>query len=331
MTDIALRAALLCCLALPAAAQTGPQALAGFKVAPFGNVPPGLTAPDSILILGRNIWVGYGNNVPPDGSSGNSNIVEYDRDGNVVRNLTIAGHNDGLRYDAATGTIWSMQNEDANPDLVFIDPKTGSQTAPYKLRSVNGGGFDDMAFVHGTSFISASNPALHAKGVNTYPALISLSMVNGRPVEQPVLQGDAIAVNAVTHEQVKLNLTDPDSLIVTPDGTLLLDDQGDAQLIELHLDGHGPLVEVVPLIGGVQVDDTVFATSASGTLFVSDTPANAVYALSSRRFALGKPYSATTTVPTGSNYVGELYLDSGATVPVLTGLNAPHGMAFMPR
>jgi hypothetical protein len=321
-----------------ARAQTAVTALPGFHVGTFGQVPAGLTKPDSIITLRGHVWVGYGDTALPDGSKGNSNVVDYNGDGTVAHIITLKGHNDGLRYDPYTHKIWAVQNEDAIPNVVYIDPKSGAASKPVDLSTVNGGGYDDEAFIGGRIYISASNPALTKAGVNVHPAIVALTPLAGNYVPETVLMGNSPAVNTVTGEASRLNLTDPDSLTVTPDGNLLMTDQGDAQLILLRLHGgKGPYISQIPLIGGVQVDDTVFATSASGTLFISDTPANTIYKVTSRRFRLGKPYTASTGVPASGStpavpaFVGELFLDSGATVPIVSGLMAPHGMAFLAR
>jgi hypothetical protein len=57
------------------------------------------------------------------GSDGlNSQIVEYTADGSVVHIYTVPGHNDGLKLDLVEHQLWALQNEDANPNLVIIDP-----------------------------------------------------------------------------------------------------------------------------------------------------------------------------------------------------------------
>jgi hypothetical protein len=73
-----------------------------------------------------------------------------------------------------------------------------------------------------------------------------------------------------------LNLTDPNSMTLTPSGDVLLDDQGDGQLVLLRSSSDEPRVQYLPLLGIVQVDDTVFATARRGYLLVSDTKANTV-------------------------------------------------------
>ena len=47
--------------------------------------------------------------------------------GRVVHIYKVKGHNDGLKVDPYNHKIWAMQNEDANPNLVIIDPETHDQ------------------------------------------------------------------------------------------------------------------------------------------------------------------------------------------------------------
>jgi hypothetical protein len=119
----ALASCLAGALLLPAAALAAPPptpvASPGFTVTVFAGPLAGSTAPDSIAIVGKHVWVGYGNGGAPDGSGGAmSQIVEYSSAGKVIRNLTVTGHNDGLRLDPTTHQLWALQNEDANPNLV---------------------------------------------------------------------------------------------------------------------------------------------------------------------------------------------------------------------
>lgn len=85
--------------------------------------------PDSIALLNGHIFIGYGNGGAPDGSDGTSStLVEYKKNGDVVKIYSVVGHNDGLRVNPQTKQLWALQNEDGNPDLVIIDPTTGTQT-----------------------------------------------------------------------------------------------------------------------------------------------------------------------------------------------------------
>src|ERR1700731_3675796 len=148
------RSALAPCLALalllPAAALAAPPPAPvpspGFTITIFAGPLAGSTAPDSIAVVGNFVWVAYGNNGNPDGSKGaKSQIVEYSSAGKVKRNLTVIGHNDGLRLDPTTHQLWALQNEDANPNLVGIDPITGV-TVKFAAKPPHGGGYDDMVF-----------------------------------------------------------------------------------------------------------------------------------------------------------------------------------------
>ena len=76
----------------------------------------------------------------------------------------------------------------------------------------------------------------------------------------------------------------------------------------------------------VAVDDTVFPTQASGTIYIADTPANSVYAVTSKVFP---PNSAFTSASDTNNYVGRIDLQTGKISPIITGLQAPHGALFV--
>ena len=70
----------------PACAQT---AAAPYKLTVFANTSTGLSAPDSVAVLGDHVFVGYGDGHLPDGSDGlNSQVVEYKMDGSVVHTYT---------------------------------------------------------------------------------------------------------------------------------------------------------------------------------------------------------------------------------------------------
>ena len=74
---------------------------------------------------GLNVYVGYQNGAAKDGSSGSSTITEFAPTGPkgtwvVVKSVSVAGHNDGLKVDPATHKGLALQNEDANPNLVVI-------------------------------------------------------------------------------------------------------------------------------------------------------------------------------------------------------------------
>ena len=146
------------------------------------------------------------------------------------------GHNDGLKVNPYTGQIWAMQNEDANPNLVIINPVTHTQKLyTFATAPPHGGGYDDIVFRNGKVYFSASNPA---NNPNQEPAIVEATLAGDTINVTSALAGDASAVDAVTGITVTLNLQDPDSMTITPSNDILLDSQGDSELVLLHLPGN---------------------------------------------------------------------------------------------
>lgn len=320
----------------------GPSPVAPYSVSTFAVSENGYTAPDSITFSRHYVFVGYGNGGAPDGSGGaKSTIVMYKMDGTVVRTFTVVGHNDGLRYNITAGELWALQNEDANATLIIIDPNTGKQKTFVLGTGPHGGGYDDLDFDGNALYVSASNPT-----IETAPGIARLKF-KGKKVElMGILNDDASATDVTTGETVTLNLTDPDSMIVDPYGELLLDSQGDGELIIVQHPGRACQKNLlVPLTtsladgtvpGDTTADDTVFANAAKGTLLVADKNEEAVYAITAPYFAPGAAYTAivSVTAPGGSTvveaFVGQTDLTTGFVTPIVTGLSNPGGMAFIP-
>ena len=98
----------------------------------------------------------------------------------------------------------------------------------------------------------------------------------------------------------------------------------------------GMSVLQIPLsspFGTPQADDTLFVPSDEGFILVSDTPANIVYKIRKERFVTGTPYTAAVGAPDASGatvgFVGILDLNFGELVPIVTGLQSPHGEGFV--
>jgi hypothetical protein len=317
-----------------------PVVTPGFTLTVFVASPTGSSAPDSIAVVDGNVWIGYGDGHLPDGSDGLSNeIVEYSPEGKVLRTISVKGHNDGLRLDPYTKRLWAIQNEDADPKLVVIEPTTGA-TQKYSFpKTMHGGGYDDVAFINHKAYVSASNPTLDSSGNTKGSSIVSVVLnANLTTTVTPILGGRPKAVDVALGTDKTLNLTDPDSLTATPAGDLLMTDQGDAQLVLLRLSKlKEPPIQVLPLLGGVQVDDTAFVTARHGFLLISDTAGNVTYKLTSSIWRSGDAYSASTGVPAAGKtpaipgYVGLLDRYSGALYPAVTNLVAPHGVVFVPN
>ncbi len=305
-----------------------PTATPPYTLSTFATAPRGLSAPDSIAVLGDDVFIGYGDGHAADGSDGlKSQIVQYDMSGNIQHIYQVLGHNDGLKVDPSTNLLWALQNEDANPRLVIIDPKTQQQrNFVFESPTPHGGGYDDIVFRDCQVFISASNPA---KDPNTGPAIVKARLGNGTVKVTSVLAGNATAIDIPTDATVQLNLQDPDSMTLDLTGDIVLDSQADQELIVVS-DPGGPNQQAyhLPLsLEGkpVQADDTAFATSTQGFILFADKVLNTVFKLSKEVFAPNAVYTAAN----GGPFVGTLDMNTGVVTPIVTGLGNPGGMVFV--
>ena len=302
-----------------------------YKLEVFANAPQGLTAPDSIAVLGDHVFVGYGDGHAPDGTDGlNSQIVEFAKDGSVVHIYTVPGHSDGLKVDPRTHLLWAIQNEDANANLVIINPATRDQKLYAFGPTLHGGGYDDIVFRGCKVYISASNPA---KNPNTGAAIVSADLAGNTVVVHQILAGDAKAINIPSQTTLTLNLQDPDSMTSDPFGNLVMTSQADQELIIVnHPESDDQRVLRLPLsfetskgLTRVEVDDTVFATSTEGFVLFADKKLNTVYKVTKSAFLPGTAYTAAD----GGPFVGTIDLNTGVITPIVTGLGNPGGMAFV--
>jgi len=304
-------------------------ALIGYQISTFATGATAFSHPDSLLVAGSHVFVGYQNVTAKDGADHKSStIVEYTLQGQLVRTVNVPGHTDGLRMEPATHLLWVLSNEDGNPVLTTIDPAAGMTQLYHFSAAPHGGGYDDMAFLHGMAFIDASNPTLNKGGINVFPALDRIVLRGMEVVLTPVMNGNATGTDAVTNQKASINAADPDSMTISPQGDLVLDNQAGSELLFLHNPGaaHQTLRR---LSVGSQVDDTVWTTSAQGRLLVADTAANAVYALRTV-FIPGTVYAAAPNDAGVASFVGLLNLKSGGITPIMVGLSSPHGLAFLP-
>jgi hypothetical protein len=325
---------------LPAGAQT-PVAVAPYSLTTFATAPTGISAPDSVTFSATNVFVGYGNGGLPDGSGGAmSNVIEYDFNGNMIKDFSIVGHNDGLRYNPRENNLWALQNEDGNATLKIIDLKNGDQTTYDLGTGPHGGGYDDIDFNNSSVYLSASAPTINP---NTAPAIVSLKVTGKKFALTTILDGNASVTNVLTGKPDTLNLQDPDSMIVDPYGELVMTSQGDGELIVVQHPGLPcqnafviPLSsEAGPGPAETQLDDTVFTTQSAGELLVADKALNTVYAITAPYFAAAA-YSAVQVFvpPTAANpttsFVSQTDLTTGVVTPIVNGMGNPGGMAFIP-
>ncbi len=321
-------------ISVPVFAQSStPVAIPPYQLSVFATAPTGLSAPDSIAVLGDQVFVGYGDGHKPDGTDGlSSQVVQYNMKGHVVHIYNVPGHSDGIKINPATRLVWAQQNEDANAHLEIINPQTKQQTKYTFGPTLHGGGYDDIVFRGCKVYISASHPSGNS---NTGPAIVRAHL-DGTTVEiDPVLAGNASAVDIPTDTTVQLNLSDPDSMTLDPLGNIVLDSQQDDELIFVsNLDTpkqrvlHLPLTYLPPnttTISPVEVDDTAFTSSSQGFILFADKALNTVYRLDKVAF----PPETAFTAADGASLVGTIDQNTGFVTPIVSGLKNPGGMVFV--
>jgi len=304
-------------------------ALQGYQVSLFASSTSSYSHPDAVDWDGNHIFIDYLNNTATDGTDhGTSTIVEYTIDGKVVKTFSVPGHSDGMRVDPSTHLLWAVSNEDANPTMVTIDPGSGSVT-PYTFPPApHGGGYDDLYFLNGMTFITASNPTLNNNGVNVFPAIDKITLSGGQAVLTPVLMGNSTAVDTTSNTTITLNETDPDSLSADTNGDLIMVNAGDADIVYLHNPGTAQQKVTYTQVGA-SIDDIVWVTSPQGRLLVVDRATGKTYWIRTP-FNVGTVYTETYYNTGVTSVVGQLDPGTGNISPIAIGFTDPTGLFFVP-
>jgi hypothetical protein len=302
------------------------------------------TGPDSITTGGGSVWVEYGNGADSTGASGDSTVVQYSPSGTVQHVYTIAGLVDGLKFNPVTGVIWALVNNDGNASLSLINPATHAvsgplmyQSPPYVYGPSSSRGYDDVAFLNGKVYLSYTNP------VNPTDPVLQILNQGNTP------SGTLTTTTILTAQQTNSLFTSPnqappdiDSVKSTPSGQLVLTSEGDGLGSAFATsDGRFTLISnpgmATQTATNVRVtnladtnvngmDDVLFPGATAGTLYVSDTKSNTVYAIKLTGLDPNTPI-----VSLGS--FGEVGLVNPATgvigMTLLGGLSAPHGLDFV--
>jgi len=313
-----------------------------------------LTQPDDIVSLGGNLYVGFQNGVGSQGEesgSGNldSTLLEITPKGSVVKQWDMRGKIDGMGADAATGRVFASVNEDSKSSLYVESGGTVTHYAYTQSPLPHMGGTDAISVLNGKILISASAPGTSGKAPKNaaavYVVTLNASAKTATVAPFFAINASATAVNGTSAgKTVTLALTDPDSNSVVPSsspsfaGDFMLNSQGDLQLI--FSDASGQNLQVLKT--SQSVDDTAWATSASGTLYATDSSADTVDAITGP-FKPGTAYTAVapcnannapTTCPAPPswpvNSLGTINLKTGAVTTVYRGPLTPKGLVFLP-
>jgi hypothetical protein len=296
----------------------------------LASAPALSSAPDSITIGGGSIWVEYGNGSSSSGG-GTSTVVQYSMQGQVENTYTAAGLADGLKYDAATGNVWVLNNNDDNSTLQFINPATQqiSGVLTYGSPYVYGGGrgFDDVVFDGNRVFLSETNPS--TTGDPVIVQLLNGQAPFGTLQTASILRFGDTGTNMVTGQtNQQLPMMDPDSLKLLPNGELLLTGEADGAYIFVKNPGTPQQTEsFVNLPAGDIPDDAIMPTSRSGTFYISNQGSNNIVGVTVTGLDTHDLYADIAN----KNELVQIDPMTGAVVPILTtGLSSPHGLAFVP-
>jgi hypothetical protein len=312
-----------------------------------------LTQPDDIVTLGGNLYAGFQNGVGSQGEvapSGNldSTLVEFTPTGSVVKQWDVKGKIDGMGADSATGQVIVTVNEDSKSSLYTISGGTVTHYTytPSTLPSM--GGTDAVAVDNGKMLISASAPGTAGKAPASAPAVYVVTLNAGANTASvaPFFADNASATGvngSNAGKKVTLALTDPDSNGIVPSsssdfaGDFVLNSQGDEELIFAGASGQN--LQVLKISNSV--DDIAWATSASGSLYTTDSSADTVDAITGP-FVPGTVYTAVTPCNANSapstcpapgypaNSLGTINLKTGAIANISVGGVTPKGLIFVP-
>lgn len=291
------------------------------------------TQPDSIYFGDGSVWVSYQNGADSTGmGGGSSTVVRYSTAGAVQHMWSIAGNVDGLRVDP-TGQVWALQNNDGNSTLTIIDPTTNLTklyTYDSSYSNVANRGFDDVVFTKGNTFLSETNP--NVPPVGNDPTVLQLTSGLSNPLHvSGILNAQFSGTNLAGGGSATSTITDSDSLVLRPNGDLVLTGEADGQLVFIHNPGSPSQSQsFINLLGtdgkpiGTKADDSAFNGNATqGYFLLTDTGANKVYKI----FATG--LSPDMTFVDVGNEFGSVDLSTGIVTPIFT-FTSPHGLEFVP-
>jgi hypothetical protein len=291
----------------------------------FATAPTGATAPDSITIGGGSVFVAYAGGTNARTGAGTTTIEQYSLSGTVQGSYAIGGSVDGLKYDPVSNLVFALQNQDANSTLSLINPATKTVSGPlsyasppYVYGSNSARGYDDVAFRNGQVLLSYTNPT-------SASAPIVQLLNNGNTPS-----GTLTTTDLVTAGQTGSATPDTDSLKTKPNGDLVLTDSSGGRFITLGNIGTASqtATPTTVTLNGTRVtslDDVLYPSAASGTLFLADQGNNRVLQLQVSGLDPNTPFvsldaaNALVTVDA-----------SGAATPFLSGVTGPHGLDFLP-
>jgi hypothetical protein len=296
----------------------------------------GSSQPDSVATGDGFTFIEYGNGADPTGAGGSSTIVQYDKAGKIEYSYSISGSVDGLKFNPVTGELWALQNQDGNPTLTLIDPKTHTVSDPLSFANSSATrGYDDVVFMGNKVFLSYTNPV--NPGDPTLVELVQGDHPAGLLTTKTVLSFGATGLDTVTGNIETVPQNDPDSLKLAPNGDLLLSSGDDGTIIDIRKAGTAQQSVSFTTVAGVAsghagLDDVIKPDATSGTFTLTDTATNKVYSFHATGLNTNDYYASVGSLKA----FGQVDPTTGAFTPLLSADNAPgfnfsspHGVSFV--
>ena len=183
-----------------------------------------------------------------------------------------------------------------------------------------------MAFDHGKVFLSETNAA--SIGDPVIQQLDNGNHPDGALQTTSILRNGDTGTNLLTGQvNQPLPVSDTDSLKVLSDGSLILTSGNDASLTIVSDPGTAQQsASFLTLPNSASLDDVVVPTTSSGTFLVANQNANDVLQVKVTGLNTHDIYASLDS----ANAVVQIDPKTGAVTPIITGLNSPHGLAFLP-
>lgn len=293
--------------------------------------------PDGLVITKRYVfivWQGQSDHLP-----GPSTIVKYDHQGNALGSVALTGRCDGLRLNPSTNQLWALLNNDGlngnparQPYLATVDPRTlAAKLYAFPAVQPHGGGYDDLAFIGDSAYLSASSPTLNPAKINDKPVVVKATLTSAGKVDiVPILYGNAVGWDATAKKFDRFNISDPDSLAVNASNDLVLVGDNDQELVVIQYPGTSKQ-KAIRSGYATQFDDVAWTSGQSGTLWIADTSQNAIYTVEAR-FKPGTVFTETGAGNPVNSFIGTIGGDLSLT-PLLTsrdGIFSPTSLNFVP-
>jgi hypothetical protein len=352
---LAATAVAVLCWSQPVAAATAPSVPAGFTITKVADAPKGASNCDDLTFLAGNLFIGCQNKTLSNGGGGNSTLVEMTPTGTVVNTWTIKDKIDGLGADPLKHYVIVTLNEDANTHLATITPSAaaGQQvtyytyspdprgaSTPTALRT--GGGTDQVSVDSaGNVFLTGSHAGAKT-GTAVFKAVLtppSSPSGTGTVTLSPTFLDNAVAANGNTGSGTQpLALGDVDSGAIVPQssprfgGSYVITDQTALELVFSSNIFKGTGLTVLKTPFGL--DDLLWTTSSSGTLYVVDkgATANLPAVSASSLWKVTGPF-VKNTVLAANDGVGDqvvsVNLTNGSLTPFVRHLNTTKGLVYI--